>query len=80
MSNLNVLFKCLSFTHTDMNIESSNQSTKLSMSNLGTVLPIMHITIMIKRNLGLRHASFFMPLNALIPMPCEMASATTRES
>jgi hypothetical protein len=40
----------------------------------------MHTTIRIKRDLRLRHASFFMPPGTFIPMSGKVASSTTRES
>ena len=40
----------------------------------------MHTTIRIKRDLRLRHAIFFTPPGAFIPMPDVVTNATTRES
>jgi len=80
MSSFNILFKSLRFTKRDRNIKSSNQSNKLSTSNLWTVVPITHATIRIKRDLRLRHPRLFTLLNANKNMPRKMTSATTRQA
>jgi hypothetical protein len=52
----------------------------LSTSNQRTVIPTMHTTIRIKRDLRLRHASLFTLLNANYNMLGKVTSATSRES